>query len=56
VITSRSAALVAGRGSWKTVPASNGSKSKHEHAPSSDSFIFLEKRDVRSAYYAWVSG
>src|SRR6266496_3474983 len=32
LITSRSAALVAEGGARKTIPASNGSKSKHEHA------------------------
>jgi hypothetical protein len=45
VITSRSAARVAGCGSQKTVPASDGSESKHEHASRRWTALFpLEKR------------
>src|SRR2546430_270713 len=48
VITSKSAARVAGYGSRKTVPAGVGSKSKHEHASRRTAY-FLERRGAHLA-------
>jgi hypothetical protein len=53
VITSRSAALVAGCGSRKPVPASSAPSMT---TPVVGQLYFLEKRDARLAACVWLSG
>ena len=50
MITSRSAALVAGCGSRKTVLVSSGSKSKHEHASRRTGLFSWEVRRALASY------